>query len=116
MSGIVLDVRWKGLKVELRVEGVVSTSRGLVGDTVFAVLPNIEPGHTFVLTLLCQGVRHLFRVHSAWTIALILSICLRLPAKKGLPRKTLDGSDLQKFPGCTDAVRMVIVHVWVACS
>ncbi|KAF9516877.1 glycosyltransferase family 57 protein [Hydnum rufescens UP504] len=49
-------VRWKGLKVELRVEGVVSTSRGLVGDTVFAVLPNIEPVHTFVLTLLCQGV------------------------------------------------------------
>lgn len=59
---IVVDVRWKGLKVELRAEGVASTSRGLVGDTVFAVLPNVAPGYTFILTLLCQGVRHVLSV------------------------------------------------------
>lgn len=36
--------------------GVTSTSRGLVGDTVFAVLPNVAPWHTFTATVLFQAV------------------------------------------------------------
>ncbi|KZW03714.1 glycosyltransferase family 57 protein [Exidia glandulosa HHB12029] len=36
--------------------GVRSASRGLVGDTVFAVVPNIKPLHTFVITLAFQMV------------------------------------------------------------
>jgi len=36
--------------------GVASTSRGLVGDTAFAVLPNITPIHTFVITITLQLV------------------------------------------------------------
>lgn len=37
--------------------GVASTSRGLVGDTVFAVIPNIKPVHTFIITIIFQMVR-----------------------------------------------------------
>ncbi|KAG9087100.1 glycosyl transferase [Ceratobasidium sp. UAMH 11750] len=36
--------------------GLASASRGLIGDTVFAVLPNVKPIHTFIVTLLCQSV------------------------------------------------------------
>ncbi|OBZ76913.1 Dolichyl pyrophosphate Glc1Man9GlcNAc2 alpha-1,3-glucosyltransferase [Grifola frondosa] len=36
--------------------GVASTSRGLVGDTVFAVLPNIKPIHTFIITIAFQAI------------------------------------------------------------
>jgi hypothetical protein len=35
---------------------VASLTRGIVGDTTFAVLPSIQPWHTFALTLLCQLV------------------------------------------------------------
>lgn len=37
--------------------GVASTSRGLVGDTHFAVLPDVQPGHCFLLTIVVQLVR-----------------------------------------------------------
>ena len=36
--------------------GVASTSRGLVGDTVFAVIPNVKPIHTFIITIAFQVV------------------------------------------------------------
>ncbi|CAL1701392.1 unnamed protein product [Somion occarium] len=35
--------------------GVASTSRGLVGDTVFAVIPNVKPIHTFIITIVFQA-------------------------------------------------------------
>lgn len=38
--------------------GVASTSRGLVGDTVFAALPNVKPIHTFIITIAFQVVGH----------------------------------------------------------
>ncbi|KAF8313253.1 hypothetical protein DL93DRAFT_2228607 [Clavulina sp. PMI_390] len=44
------------LPITINEAGVASSSRGLVGDTVFAVLPNIKPLHTFVATLACQLV------------------------------------------------------------
>jgi hypothetical protein len=49
----------KHLDVGLAVNesGVASTSRGLVGDTVFAVIPNIKPAHTFIITIIFQMVR-----------------------------------------------------------
>ncbi|KAN0097341.1 glycosyltransferase family 57 protein [Tylopilus felleus] len=37
-------------------QGVVSTSRGLVGDTTFAVLPTVKPIHTFVITIAFQMI------------------------------------------------------------
>ncbi|TFK94698.1 glycosyltransferase family 57 protein [Polyporus arcularius HHB13444] len=36
--------------------GVASTSRGLVGDTVFAVLPTVQPIHTLAITVAFQVI------------------------------------------------------------
>ncbi|KAJ7591180.1 glycosyltransferase family 57 protein [Mycena floridula] len=49
-------IKQSGLNVVVNDPGVTSTSRGLVGDTVFAVLPNVKPIHTFTLTLAFQTV------------------------------------------------------------
>lgn len=54
-SGII-DVKRLGV-MPMSTPGVASTSRGLVGDTVFAVLPNIQPIHTFIVTISFQLVR-----------------------------------------------------------
>ncbi|CAK5275695.1 unnamed protein product [Mycena citricolor] len=45
-----------GVDASINASGVASTSRGLVGDTVFAVLPNIKPIHTFIITVAFQSV------------------------------------------------------------
>ncbi|KAK0291105.1 glycosyl transferase [Friedmanniomyces endolithicus] len=42
------------LKLPVNAEAVNSVTRGLVGDTSFAVLPNISPRTTFVMTLAAQ--------------------------------------------------------------
>lgn len=57
LTHFVLDVQITGANVPINKAGVVSTSRGLVGDTVFAVIPNIKPVHTFVITAAFQLVR-----------------------------------------------------------
>ncbi|KAF8339207.1 glycosyltransferase family 57 protein [Cantharellus anzutake] len=49
-------VRWAGKDVNVYEPGVASSSRGLVGDTVFAILPNVVPIHTFTLTILFQAI------------------------------------------------------------
>lgn len=41
----------------MNLEAAESVTRGLVGDTAFAVLPDITPRMTFVLTLAAQMVR-----------------------------------------------------------
>lgn len=38
-------------------EALTSVTRGLVGDTSFAILPEITKEHTFILTFLFQLVR-----------------------------------------------------------
>jgi alpha-1,3-glucosyltransferase len=43
---------------QVNLKGAASSSRGLVGDTVFAVLPDIKPPHTFLITVAVQTVRH----------------------------------------------------------
>ncbi|RDB22878.1 Dolichyl pyrophosphate Glc1Man9GlcNAc2 alpha-1,3-glucosyltransferase [Hypsizygus marmoreus] len=45
-----------GADLPINPSGVASTSRGLVGDTVFAVLPNIKPIHTFIITIVFQSI------------------------------------------------------------
>ncbi|GLB33692.1 putative ALG6 ALG8 glucosyltransferase family protein [Lyophyllum shimeji] len=45
-----------GADLVINPSGVASTSRGLVGDTIFAVLPNIKPIHTFIITILFQSI------------------------------------------------------------
>jgi hypothetical protein len=50
------DAKRFGGSLAVSTSGIASTSRGLVGDTVFAVLPNIKPIHTFTVTLAMQSV------------------------------------------------------------
>ncbi|CCM04819.1 uncharacterized protein FIBRA_07012 [Fibroporia radiculosa] len=40
----------------VNMSGVASTSRGLVGDTIFAILPNVKPIHTFIITIVFQVI------------------------------------------------------------
>jgi alpha-1,3-glucosyltransferase len=53
------DVRRAGFDISVNTSGVESTSRGLVGDTVFAIIPNIKPFHTFIITMAFQTVSYL---------------------------------------------------------
>lgn len=55
------DAKRAGASFALNTEGVTSTSRGLVGDTIFAILPNVKPIHTFAITLAFQSVSLLSR-------------------------------------------------------
>ncbi|EGN91843.1 glycosyltransferase family 57 protein [Serpula lacrymans var. lacrymans S7.3] len=49
-------VKGSGINVVINESGISSTSRGLVGDTVFAILPDIKPAHTFLITILFQSI------------------------------------------------------------
>lgn len=53
-----VDVKRAGFDIAVNGSGVASTSRGLVGDTVFAIIPNIKPSYTFIITIAFQGVSH----------------------------------------------------------
>ncbi|KAI0729352.1 glycosyltransferase family 57 protein [Fomitopsis betulina] len=57
--------------------GVASTSRGLVGDTVFAVLPNVKPIHTFIITIAFQAVYlvKLWRAPTYKSFVTALTLC-----------------------------------------
>jgi alpha-1,3-glucosyltransferase len=44
------------LKLEVNGEALQSVTRGLVGDTSFAVLPDVTPGHCFAITLSFQVI------------------------------------------------------------
>ena len=56
ISSLFTVVRRFGADFMVNQQGVVSTSRGLVGDTTFAVLPTVKPIHTFVITIAFQMV------------------------------------------------------------
>lgn len=58
-----------GLKIPVNAEGIASTSRGLVGDTVFAILPNVKPIHTFLITIAFQSVSY----KSSWRSSFLTS-------------------------------------------
>ncbi|KAG9036515.1 glycosyl transferase, partial [Tulasnella sp. UAMH 9824] len=57
--------------------GVQSTSRGLVGDTVFAVIPNVKPIHTFIITVAFQLIWlfKLWRVPTYKSFVCALTLC-----------------------------------------
>lgn len=50
------------LELAVNRDAVNSVTRGLVGDTAFAVLPEISPRVTFVLALMAQMVSNPCRV------------------------------------------------------
>ena len=52
----VVDAKRFGAGFSDDTSGVSSSSRGLVGDTSFAILPNVKPMHTFLITLIFQSV------------------------------------------------------------
>ncbi|KZP12141.1 glycosyltransferase family 57 protein [Athelia psychrophila] len=49
-------VKRAGFDYSVNTSGVASTSRGLVGDTVFAVIPNVQPSFTFIITIAFQAI------------------------------------------------------------
>jgi len=53
---VIVGVKRFGTSLSIDESGVSSSSRGLVGDTAFAVLPNVKPIHTFVITIVFQSV------------------------------------------------------------
>ncbi|KAI0082582.1 glucosyltransferase [Panus rudis PR-1116 ss-1] len=63
--------------LNINTSGVASTSRGLVGDTVFAVIPNIKPMHTFIITILFQAIFliKLWRIPSYKSFLTALTLC-----------------------------------------
>jgi len=48
--------QFTGANLSINEAGVASSSRGLIGDTIFAVLPNIKPVHTFLITIAVQSI------------------------------------------------------------
>ncbi|KZT12805.1 glycosyltransferase family 57 protein [Laetiporus sulphureus 93-53] len=63
--------------VLVNASGVASTSRGLVGDTVFAVLPNVKPIHTFIITIAFQAIYlvKLWRTPTYKSFLVALTLC-----------------------------------------
>jgi len=57
MTSLCAVAKRTDLGISINESGIVSTSRGLVGDTIFAVIPNVKPIHTFIVTLGFQLVR-----------------------------------------------------------
>ncbi|EDR12360.1 glucosyltransferase [Laccaria bicolor S238N-H82] len=49
-------IKQTGADIPINKFGVSSTSRGLVGDTVFSVLPDLKPIHALVITVAWQSI------------------------------------------------------------
>jgi hypothetical protein len=70
-----LDTQFTGANLPINEAGIASSSRGLVGDTIFAVLPNIKPVHTFLITIAVQSVSS-YLCH--FFLRLLMALCLDL--------------------------------------
>lgn len=82
-NGTTVAKRFGVESLQINTSGVASTSRGLVGDTVFAVIPNVKPMHTFIVTVLFQSVRLIACPHTT-----MLTHCA------DIPREVMDKSDV----------------------
>jgi hypothetical protein len=74
---ILLDAKRFGASFSVDPSGVSSSSRGLVGDTSFAVLPNVKPIHTFLITISLQMIFliKLWRVPKYKSFLTALTLC-----------------------------------------
>ena len=106
-SGSDADVKLFGGDLKLKAEAIASSSRGLVGDTSFAFLPDVQPIHTFAITLVLQSVRRLPKLPVGHTKP------NHLPAID-LPLQALENTHVQVFPVFLDPLWLRFVHVWVA--
>lgn len=93
------------LKLPVDFEAVNSVTRGLVGDTSFAVLPNISPRVTFIATLAAQIVSQQNRTSE--------SIPDRIAATS---HQALLLSDLGQFHRLYHSLRFCVFPVRLACS
>ncbi|EAU84684.2 dolichyl pyrophosphate Glc1Man9GlcNAc2 alpha-1,3-glucosyltransferase [Coprinopsis cinerea okayama7 len=71
-------IQFTGASIPVDAAGVASSSRGLVGDTVFAVLPQIKPIHTFIITI-------------AWQVVILIKLWSNPSYKSFLTSLTLSG-------------------------
>jgi alpha-1,3-glucosyltransferase len=74
---VVVDAKRFGASFPVDASGVSSSSRGLVGDTSFAVLPDVKPIHTFLITIAFQMVFlvKLWRVPTYKSFLTALTLC-----------------------------------------
>lgn len=84
---------------------VNSVTRGLVGDTSFAVLPDITPRMTFLLTIFFQMVSWLNHFPSSQMLT-------RLDRSD----KAIRSAQLGSVHRCGHALRLRILPVWLACA
>ncbi|TDL29721.1 glycosyltransferase family 57 protein [Rickenella mellea] len=78
LDRVLLKVAQKtGVNLAIDAAGVSSTTRGFVGDTIFAVLPNVKPIHTFIITILIQSVYlvKLWRTPTYKSFVAALTLC-----------------------------------------
>jgi hypothetical protein len=94
--------------VSIDTAGFASASRGLIGDTVFAILPNVQPIHTFIVTILCQSVRISLVQKRGIMRFLMIGI--------GLPMETLVDAYIQVVCMRRNALRLGKLCLWLARS
>ena len=110
MTSLCAVAKRTDLGISINESGIVSTSRGLVGDTIFAVIPNVKPIHTFIVTLGFQLVRVGWGRIMLWSMLKTLLILLL-----DCSDKTLEKPNIQVFLDCADIVWLQFVLVWLAC-
>ena len=91
------------LGLSINADALNSVTRGLVGDTAFAVLPEITPRMTFILTLLFQLVSSL--LHYVQDEPLTRLACTG---------QTLHPAYLGYFYRCCNPLRVCIILVRMA--
>jgi hypothetical protein len=97
-----------GFDFPVNESGVASSSRGLVGDTVFAVIPNVQPFHTFAITLIVLLV-------SVTSARVTLELVTILFLSKGFHGETLDDTNLQILPDRSHLMWIYFLYVRLAC-
>lgn len=94
-----------GFELPVNESGIASSSRGLVGDTVFAVIPNVQPIHTFVITL---GVLVVSPAPHNFEPPVMSLLCT------GVHGEALDDANLQIVRDCPHVMRVHVLHVRLA--
>jgi hypothetical protein len=103
------------LKLTVNPEAVNSVTRGLVGDSTFAVLPEIAPRTTFFLTLGAQIVSGTSMALAPYQAPHEMKFLLMNPGP-AITRQTLFPPDLGQFCCDNHALWLCILPLWLARS
>jgi hypothetical protein len=101
---LILGAKKMDLSLSINPAGVSSASRGLVGDTIFGVIPEIKPIHTFAITIALQSASIKCRIHYS-----------SLKASPGCPRQTVDKADVSLVSECSSTERIHLLSFRMAC-